>query len=441
MANTELHISKDNVVALSRALSDPPWYATHRLAAWEVLEGTPMPSLNDDPWRRTNLAGFKWGATVLPSQDILAAHSNGGAGSAHIPAALTRPLAGKTVGGQLVRSGGKTASYHMDPALQAQNIVFTDFLTAARQYPDLAQKYLSTAVKASEGKFAALAETLVDDGLFVYVPRNVQMTLPLHFVSWLTGPAHFNRVVIAVDEGGAATVVQEWASPKSKTPALHAATVEALVGANAHLTLVELQSLGRNVWNFVHERVRAAADATVDWITAAIGSRLTKNFSEVDLEGMGATAKVSGFYFADENQHFDYDTQQNHLVPHTTSDLLFKGAVKVQSHSVWQGMIYVAPGAQKTDGYQANRNLVLSKTARADALPGLEILNDDVRCSHGATVGQMEEDHIFYLMSRGLYRAEAERLAVAGFFEPVMDRIPFEGVRQRLRKAIEEKMK
>ncbi len=400
-----------------------------------------MPTLNDDPWRRTNLAGFKWGSMVLPTPAVLQTPPNGGGGTSHIPAALTKPLAGKTVGGQLVRSGGKTASYHLDAALQAQNVVFTDFLTAARQYPELAQKYLSTAVKASEGKFAALAETLADDGLFVYVPRNAQVTLPFHFVAWLTGPAHFSRIVIAVDEGAAATVVQEWASPKSKTPALHAATVEALVGANAHLTLVELQSLGRNVWNFVHERVRAAPDSTVDWISAAIGSRLTKNFSEVDLEGMGATAKMSGFYFADENQHFDHDTQQNHLVPHTTSDLLFKGAVKDQSHSVWQGMIYVAPGAQKTDGYQANRNLVLSKSARADALPGLEILNDDVRCSHGATVGQMEEDHIFYLMSRGLPRVVAEKLAVTGFFEPVMDRIPFEDVRQRLRKAIEEKMK
>jgi Fe-S cluster assembly protein SufD len=296
-------------------------------------------------------------------------------------------------------------------------------------------------VKASEGKFAALAETMVDGGLFVFIPRNVQVTLPLHFVTWLTGPAHFNRAVIALDEGAAVTVVQEWASPTSKTPALHAATMEALVGANAHLTLVELQSLGRNVWNFAHERVRVFSDSTVDWVTAAIGSRLTKNFSEVDLEGAGASAKMSGFYFTEENQHFDYDTQQNHLVPHTTSDLLFKGAVKDQSHSVWQGMIYVAPGAQKTDGYQANRNLVLSKTAHADALPGLEILNDDVRCSHGATVGQIEEEHIFYLMSRGLPRAEAEKLTVSGFFEPVMNRIPFEDVRQRLRKAIEEKMK
>jgi Fe-S cluster assembly protein SufD len=433
MANTELHISKENVVTLSQALGDVPWYAARRLAAWEIFQATPMPSATDEPWRRTPLTSFKWATTALPAPQATKRVPR-------VPAALTKPLGGKKAGGQLVWAGGKTESYHLAAELQAQNVVFTDFLTAAREHPDLVQKYLGTAVKTNEGKFSALAETLAEGGLFVYVPRNVQVTLPLHYVAWLTGPAHFSRVLIVVEEGAAVTIVQEWASPKSQTPALHAATVEALVGANARLTLVELQSLGRNVWNFVHERVRAAPDATVDWVTAAIGSRLTKNFSEVDLEGMGATAKMSGFYFADENQHFDYDTQQNHLVPHTTSDLLFKGAVKDQSHSVWQGMIYVAPGAQKTDGYQANRNLVLSKTARADALPGLEILNDDVRCSHGATVGQVEDEHIFYLMCRGLPRADAEKLAVSGFFEPIMDRIPFEDVRQRLRKAIEEKM-
>jgi Fe-S cluster assembly protein SufD len=194
------------------------------------------------------------------------------------------------------------------------------------------------------------------------------------------------------------------------------------------------------VWNFTHERVRVGQDSKVDWIFAAVGSHLTKNFSEIDLDGAGSTGKMSGFYFTDGEQHLDHDTQQNHNAPHTTSDLLFKGALKEKSRSVWQGMIYVAPGAQKTDGYQANRNLVLSKSARADSIPGLEILADDVRCTHGATVGQMEEEHIFYLMSRGLPRREAEKLVVDGFFDPILQRIPFEGVRQRLKKAIEAKM-
>ena len=139
-------------------------------------------------------------------------------------------------------------------------------------------------------------------------------------------------------------------------------------------------------------------------------------------------------------QHLDHDTQQNHLAPNTTSDLLFKGALLDNSRSVWQGMIYVAPEAGKTDGYQANRNLVLSDRARADSIPGLEILTDDVRCTHGATVGKIDTEQIFYLESRGLPRVEAERLVVEGFFDPIMQRIPFEGVRTRFQEAIKEKM-
>jgi Fe-S cluster assembly protein SufD len=150
---------------------------------------------------------------------------------------------------------------------------------------------------------------------------------------------------------------------------------------------------------------------------------------------------MSGFYFTDGKQHLDHDTQQNHLAPHTTSDLLFKGALKDSSRSVWQGMIYVAPGAQKTDGYQANRNLVLSPKARADSIPGLEILADDVRCTHGATVGKIDPDSIFYLLSRGIPYDEAEHLIVEGFFDPIMQRIPFDGVRKRFQQAIVSKMK
>jgi Fe-S cluster assembly protein SufD len=149
---------------------------------------------------------------------------------------------------------------------------------------------------------------------------------------------------------------------------------------------------------------------------------------------------MSGFYFTDGRQHLDHDTQQNHMAAHTTSDLLFKGALKGSSRSVWQGMIYVAPGAQQTDGYQANRNLVLSKNARADSIPGLEILADDVRCTHGATVGKIDPELVFYLQSRGIPSDEAERLVVEGFFDPIMQRIPFEGVRTHFQQAIEAKM-
>ncbi len=178
----------------------------------------------------------------------------------------------------------------------------------------------------------------------------------------------------------------------------------------------------------------------LDWIFGAIGSHLTKNFSDLDLKGAGAVGRMSGFYFTDGDQHLDHDTQQNHLAPNTSSDLLFKGALKDRSHSVWQGMIYVAPGAQKTDGYQANRNLVLSGQARADSIPGLEILADDVRCTHGATVGKIDPEQVFYLRSRGMPLGDAERVIVEGFFDPIMQRIPFDGVRGRFEQAIHAKL-
>ena len=431
----EFNISKEDVLALSKAKKDAEWYARRRLAAWKTYSALPMPTLDDEAWRRTDIRPFKWNEVRLLH------NANGLVPPKRVPGALLRPLVGKQQGGQLVVAGGQVEEYSLDPAIRRQKVVFTDFLTATKKHPELVKKYLGKIVKIGEGKFAALAETLADGGLFVYIPKGVELELPLHSVAWLSGPAHFSRVVVVVDDGASATVVHETASPEnSERQTLHAATVEVLVGKNAHLTFVELQSLSANVWNFTHERVRVGQASKVDWIFSAVGSHVTKNFSTIDLDGEGAVGKMSGFYFTDGDQHLDHDTQQNHNAPHTTSDLLFKGALRDHSRSVWQGMIYVAPGAQKTDGYQANRNLVLSKNARADSIPGLEILADDVRCTHGATVGQMDEEHIFYLMSRGLPRREAEKLVVDGFFDPILQRIPFEGVRQRLKKAIEAKM-
>jgi Fe-S cluster assembly protein SufD len=244
-----------------------------------------------------------------------------------------------------------------------------------------------------------------------------------------------------LEQGASATLVYEAASPtEAQGSALHTSTLEVSLAQEAELTLVELQNLGEHTWNFSHERAQVGRDARLNWIFGAVGSQLTKTFSDLDLTGEGAEGRISGFYIADGRQHLDHDTQQNHLAPNTTSDLLYKGALLERSRSVWQGMIYVAPAAQGTDGYQANRNLILSKEARADSIPGLEILADDVRCTHGATVGQLEEEPVFYLMSRGLPRHEAERLVIDGFFAQIMDRIPFERVRERLTAMMDAKL-
>ncbi len=411
----------------------------YREQAWNIYQGLPLPTPKDEAWRRTDLRGLQAGAFHLPEE-----RKNGHTPLAQLPPApaeLLQPLAGEQHGGQVVILPDRVQAT-LDPELEAKGVVFTDYATALREHPDLAAKILGKIVRPDEGKFAAMAAAFSEKGVFLYVPRGLQIDDPLHSVLWGPGVnlAYFSHLLVYLEEGASLTYLHEASSPNGEGQTLHAGIVEIYVGPAASLRFVELQSWGENVWNFSHERVHVDRDANLDWIFGALGSRLTKNFSELDLIGQGATGRMSGFYFTDGVQHLDHDTQQNHLAVHTTSDLLFKGALKDKSRSVWQGMIYVAPGAQKTDGYQANRNLVLSPEARADSIPGLEILADDVRCTHGATVGKIDAEQVFYLRSRGLPYDEAERLIVEGFFDPIMQRISFEGVRARFQQAIHEKL-
>ncbi len=410
----------------------------YRVNAWHVFEKLPYPTTKDEAWRRTDIRQLD-GSVHLPEAEAYLDQPA-------IPDALRQPLAGDLTGGHIfLLPGGMEVSF--DSALTRNGVIFTDINTANRVHPDLLAKTLGQTIKPDDGKFAALTGALAENGVFVYVPHGVQFDQPLHSAIWAagTGLAHFSHLIIWLEDGASLTYVHETASPEIQSDngsgqTLHCGNVEIYVGEGANLRFVELQSLGKHVWNFTHERARVEKDGTLDWIFGAVGSRLTKNFSTLDLIGPGASGRMSGFYFTDGNQHLDHDTQQNHMALHTTSDLLFKGALKGNSRSVWQGMIYVAPGAQNTDGYQANRNLVLSSKARADSIPGLEIMADDVRCTHGATVGKIDPDLVFYLRSRGISQEEAERLVVEGFFEPIMQRIPFDGVRDRFKHVIEYKM-
>lgn len=416
--------------------SENPVLGSYRADAWSAFEQTPMPTIKDEAWRRTDLRKMPLDRFRIPAEgafeDLPA-----------IPEELLKPLVGAAHGGQVtLLPGGSQVS--LDTELADKGVIFTDFKTAEKEHPDLLKKLIGNIVRAEDGKFAALAAALSENGVLLYVPRNVQVEAPLHSVLWGPGAdlAHFSHVIVQVEEGASVTYVHEVASPTEDldTHTLYAGLVEINVADGANLRFVELQSWGENVWNFSHERASVGRDANLDWIFGAVGSRLTKNFSDLDLVGRGAEGRMSGFYFADGTQHLDHDTQQNHLVPNTSSDLLFKGALKDKSRSVWQGMIYVAPGAQKTDGYQANRNLVLSEAARADSIPGLEISADDVRCTHGATIGKIDPEPLFYLHSRGIPQEDAERLVVEGFFDPIMQRIPFEGVRERFQQAIKDKL-
>jgi Fe-S cluster assembly protein SufD len=280
------------------------------------------------------------------------------------------------------------------------------------------------------------------NGLHVRVPRGIELEKPIYVrvANAVPDGVLFWRLLVEADDEARFTVIEEYASDSPDLPAYTNAAVELFVGRAAKLEYVSIQNLSRETWHFASHRARVDRDAELDWVTGAFGSKKGKVRIENDLAGPGATSRVTGAYFADGSQHLDYDTFQEHAAPSTTSDFAFKGALRDRATAVWRGMIRVEPDAQKTNAYQENRNLLLSERAHADSIPGLEIMANDVRCTHGATVGQVDREQLFYLMARGLSRAEAERLIVRGFFADILDRIELEPVRETLGAALEARI-
>jgi Fe-S cluster assembly protein SufD len=428
----KFNFSETMIPSFSNGKPQPGFLTEYRKNAWQAFERLELPKTNEEAWRRTDIRKL-----ATESFEIVADKGQ----LSEVPEALLKPLAGENHGGQIVLTDADTEIF-LDQSLSEKGVIFTDLRSAVSQHPEILEKVLGSLVAVDEDKFAAMAAALSEQGVLLYIPKGVNVEEPLHSVIWGSGigRAHFSHVLVYLEEQASATYLHEFASPTEDGQSMHSGIVEIFVGKAANLRFVEFQSWGENVWHFSHERANVERDGNLDWIFGAVGSELTKNFSEINLVGQGSTGKMSGFYFTDKHQHLDHDTQQNHLAPNTTSDLLFKGALKDHSRSVWQGMIYVAPGAQKTDGYQHNPNLLLSDDARADSIPGLEIMADDVRCTHGSTVGKIDPVEVFYLNSRGIPTEEAERLIVEGFFDPIMQRIPFAGVRERLQQAIVDKL-
>jgi Fe-S cluster assembly protein SufD len=425
----------DDVKALSDRNNEPQWLRDLRLAAWEVYDGLPMPTLKDEEWRRTDYRNIRW----EEADKIVEAN---GATVDVVPEGNREPLIGGGEGGTMIFVDGKLVHYDFADSLAEQGVIFTDLLTAAHEHEDLVRENLMTkAVKPDDGKFAALNGALWTHGVFLYVPRGKVAELPLHVVMYNTKPgASIGHVLVVLDEAAQATMQVEYASAPAETHSAFIGATELLVGKAGNLRYVALQDWNRNTYEFSHQRARTGRDANLDWIIGTMGSQLTKAYLEIEADGLGANARMSGFFFADTDQHFDLDTQQNHNAPLTTTDLLFKGAGKDHARTVWQGMIKSLPQMQKIDGFQACRNLLLSDEARMDGIPGLEIEADDVACSHAATFGTLEREPIFYLMSRGISRPQAQLMVIEGFFDELLDRIPFERVRERLQAAIETKI-
>ena len=294
----------------------------------------------------------------------------------------------------------------------------------------------------SDEKFAAHNAAEWKHGLLVRVPAGVELQQPLYVrvTNAVADAALFWRVLVVAEEGSRFSFIEEHASAVPDLPGYSNLVAELFVGDGAKLEYVSIQNLSRETWHFASHHATVGRDAELDWVAGGFGSKRGKIRIQNDLAGQGATSRVTGAYFADGSQHLDYDTLQKHIAPNTTSDFAFKGALRDKASAVWRGMIRVEQEAQKTNAYQENRNLLLSPNAHADSIPGLEIEANDVRCTHGATVSQVDRDELFYCMARGLSRGEAERLIVRGFYQEIFDRIELEPVRNALQTALEARI-
>lgn len=389
-----------------RTGEEPAWLRERRLQAFELYEDSPLPTTRLEEWRYTDPRLLKWDRVELA------------------------PL------------GGEAPTLELDDELRSKGVLLVDMATAAHERADLLREHLGKALPDTTGKFAALNAAFWSAGVLLYVPRGVRIDDPIRLMRRIEqgGLAYFPRTLIVAGEGSQVAVIEDFGSPDLTHPAFSCGVVEISAAATASVQYVAMQRYGRGVHHLAMQRTIAGRDASVDTLMVNLGASVARVELAASLEGPGSRSDMLGLYFGQGDQHFDHSTRQDHRVAHASSDLLYKGALDGRSRAVFRGLIKVFPKAQRTDAYQTNRNLILSREAEATSLPNLEIEADDVRCSHAATVGQLDREELFYIMSRGVPRHEAERLVVFGFFGEVLERLPIPSLVAELRAAIEEKI-
>jgi len=315
-------------------------------------------------------------------------------------------------------------------------------LSVARErHPELVEPHLARIV-AADDVFTRWNEDAWDGGAFVWVPRGVRVDAPilLTAVTAAAGTALQRRVLIVLEEGAEAEVWEQYLSGSDDAETLFNTVVELVVGQNARLRYVCGQDLNEKSWIFGAQRAEVARDGSLDWVVVGFGGANGRVRTETLLAGEGAQAKVTGAYAPHGRQHVDFDTTQEHGAPNTTSDLAFRGILADRSQAVWRGMIKVDPGAQQTDAFQECRNLLLSKRAHADAIPGLEILANDVRCTHAAAIAQIDKEQLFYLRARGLGEPVATRMVIEGFMQELVERFEEGPIREAMSGALERRL-
>ena len=425
--------TKQDVEELSAALGEPGWVLDRRLEAWGIFDNLDLPREKDEPWRYTDLRRLKFNldqfTPALPGRtDRTTAAAE----------ALVEEEGDRA--GYLIQRDSDVVHAELDPALEAKGVILSDLNSAIAEHGDLIKDHLFTRL-TNDNLFQALHAAMFSGGTFLYVPKGVTLALPVESQRWIDRPgiAAFPHNLVIVEED-AEVVYFERHESTAEGPSLSIGGGEVVAGRAARLSIVSLQEYGNEIWHFQTQRATTAADVMLRSLVVTLGGRFSRNEIETSIEGERSTVDMLGLYFAEQGQHFDFRTLQDHVAGQSKSDLLYKGALKDESRAVYAGMIHVGKQAAFTDAYQTNRNLVLSDHAKADSKPELEIENNEVKCSHGASVSQIEENELFYLQARGIPEAEAQRLIVNGFFEEVVTRVSIGEIRRVLIEAISAKL-
>ena len=419
----------------ARALGGPDWLVERRLAAAEQLGGITWPTDADEIWRYSRIDELDLDRFRPPSRDEL-----GEPGPEPAPGGgPVAAEAGERAGLVVVRNG-RVVHHELDDTLVAKGVLVCGLATC--EEADVAA-VLGTCSQASPDAFTVLHDAFLAGGAFIKVPAGVVVDKPIIVLHWSEGEglATFPHTLVTAEESSEITVVDRFGSPEVGAGGhLVDAVVELLVGDNARLRYLSVQEHGPKTWQVALQRAHVGRDASLHSSAVALGGDYARLRSESLLAGDNAESDLMAVYFGDHTQMLDFRTLQDHDAPSTRSDLLFKGAVEDQAHSVYSGLIRLRPSARKANASQTNRNLVLTEGAGAESIPNLEIEANDVRCSHASAVGPIDEDQLYYLESRGVPPAEAERLIVLGFFDDVLDRLPIPTLARALRRTVVEKV-
>jgi Fe-S cluster assembly protein SufD len=385
---------------------EPDWLRERRRAAFASYQRLPMPSRTDEEWRRTDVSRLDPGGFFR--------FESGGADHRGRPHS--------TFGPDL-----------------PEGVIFGSLPLLAEAHRKLIEPRLFSLLHADRDRFAALHAALFTGGTFLYVPDGVTIDEPLTALneSFDDGSAVLPHTLIIAGRNSRFNYLDEYKSTRDDESGYRTGSAEIFLGEGAEVGYVSVQKWGRGAWHFGDQRARLEKDSRLKLFNVTLGGRFSKTRVEASLTGQGAEAELKAIYFASGEQFFDFHTLQDHQVGNTRSDLLFKGALQDSARVVYAGLIRIEKGAARSDAYQANRNLVLSDHAKATSIPMLEIDNNDVRCTHGATVGPVDPQHMFYLRSRGIPEATAKRMIVQGFFGEVLERIPFDEARKLVETELE----